>query len=92
MKELYETTRKPSGKKRKNAIPVTDKKNRNGRTLTRKKDQLEMRAEHFEKRLNRPLTEPADIPPASHPLFLLVFFCVYKIGAKKNNEDVQIKH
>ena len=58
MKELYETTRKLSGKRRKNDIPVTVT---NGRTLTRQEEQLEL--------LNRPPpAQPADIPPASHPL------------------------
>ena len=66
MKELYETTRKLSGKRRKNDIPVTDK---NGRTLTRQEDQLNRWAEHFEELLNRPPpTKPADIPPAFYPL------------------------
>ena len=70
MKELCETTRKLSGKRRKNDIPVTDK---NDRTLpTRQEDQLKRWAEHFKELLNRPPpTGPADIcniPAASHPL------------------------
>ena len=42
LKVLYETTRKLSGKKRKNDIPVTDK---NGKTLTKQEDQWKRWAE-----------------------------------------------
>ena len=51
IKDPYETTRKLSGKKRKNDILVIDK---NSRTLTRQEDLLKRWAEHFEQLLNRP--------------------------------------
>ena len=66
MKELYDITRKLSGKKQRSEKPVKEK---DGRLLAKDEDQLRRWAEHFQEILNRPQpSDMPDIPPAEKPL------------------------
>ena len=68
MRELYETTKKLAGKYKQSSRPVRDK---GGKILTKKEDQLKRWAEHFEELLNRPAPSAiADIPPAENQLLV----------------------
>ena len=71
MRELYETTKKLAGKYKQSSRPVRDK---GGKILTKKEDQLKRWAEHFEELLNRPAPSAiADIPPADNQLLVLYY-------------------
>ena len=62
LKQLYDTTRKLSGKYSKSERPVKDKE---GKTIMAEEEQLNRWAEHFEELLNRPSPlNPPDIQPA----------------------------
>jgi len=62
LKDLYNITKKRSGKFQQTERPV---KNTQGHPLTTSDDQRKRRAEHFSELLNRPAPEElADIPPA----------------------------
>ena len=62
VKQLYDTTRKLSGKYGRPERPVKDK---NGKTIIGKEGQLSRWAEHFEELLNRPTPpNPPEIQPA----------------------------
>jgi len=62
MKELYDTTKKLTGKYNKADRPIKDKE---GNTLTTTEDQTKRWAEHFHELLNRPApTNPPNIQPA----------------------------
>ena len=66
MKELYDTTRKLSGKHQKATKPV---KSKDGQTLPTVEEQLDRWVEHLKELLNRlPPENTADIPPAETPL------------------------
>ena len=66
MKQLYETTRKLSGKYSRPERPVKDKA---GNTIQGTERQLQRWAEHFEELLNRPAPQnPPDIVPADKDL------------------------
>jgi len=66
MKELYDTTRKLSGKRRTTDHPVKDT---TGEVLTKQEDQLRRWMEYFKDLLNRPPpTDPPDIQPAEETL------------------------
>ena len=66
MKELYDTTKKLSGKLRQPERPVKDK---DGKTITGLDQQQERWAEYFEELLNRPTPpNPPDIQPAETDL------------------------
>lgn len=68
LKELYDTTRKLSGKYSRPERPVKDKL---GHTLSDKEAQMERWAEHFEELLNRPAPEnPPIIPEAETDLLI----------------------
>ena len=68
MRELYETTKTLAGKYKQSSKPVRDK---GGKILTKKEDQLKRWAEHFEDLLNRPAPGAiADIPPAENQLLV----------------------
>jgi len=61
LKELYDNTRKLSGKFRKSDRPIKDS---HGKTLTTIEDQLNRWANHFKELLNRPSpVNPPTIPP-----------------------------
>nr|KAG5700724.1 hypothetical protein BaRGS_029089 [Batillaria attramentaria] len=65
LKDLYQVTKKLTGKFQQTDKPVKDK---NGHPLTTE-EQLKRRAEHFRELLNRPIPEtPPDIPPAETEL------------------------
>ena len=68
MRELYDTTKKLAGKYKQSSRPVRDK---GGKILTKKEDQLKRWAEHFEELLNRPAPSAiADIPSAGNQLLV----------------------
>jgi len=61
LRDLYDTTRKLSGKFKQTNIPVKDK---NGQTLPKTTDQMRRWSEHFKDLLNRPRPpNPPDIQP-----------------------------
>nr|KAG5708984.1 hypothetical protein BaRGS_004623 [Batillaria attramentaria] len=66
LKDLYQVTKKLTGKFQQTDKPVKDK---NGHPLTTTEEQLKRWAEHFRELLNRPIPEtPPDIPPAETEL------------------------
>nr|KAG5689204.1 hypothetical protein BaRGS_014860 [Batillaria attramentaria] len=66
LKQLYDTTKKLSGKYSKPERPVKDKE---GNAITGTEKQLDRWVEHFEELLNRPTPpNPPDIPPADADL------------------------
>ena len=68
MKDLYDTTKKLAGKYKQACRPV---RNKEGKILTKKEDQLKRWAEHFEGELNRPPPSSiANILPAENTLLV----------------------
>ncbi|CAH2274308.1 Hypothetical predicted protein [Pelobates cultripes] len=66
MKQLYDTTKKLSGKYSKPERPVKDKE---GKVITGLAQQMNRWSEHFEELLNRPAPpNPPDINPANKDL------------------------
>nr|KAG5710957.1 hypothetical protein BaRGS_013691 [Batillaria attramentaria] len=66
LKQLYDTTKKLSGKYSKPERPVKDKE---GNAITGTEKQLDRWVEHFEELLNRPTPpNPPDVPPADADL------------------------
>lgn len=66
LKELYMTTKKLTGKFRRSNTQIRDKQ---GRLLTTKEEQLQRWNEHFKELLNRPPpVYEVEIPPATHIL------------------------
>ena len=59
MRELYDTTKKLAGKYKQSSRPMRDK---GGKILTKKEDQLTRWAEHFEELLNRPGGRFSNVP------------------------------
>ena len=68
IKDLYDTTKKLAGKYKQTCRPV---RNKEGKILTKKEDQLKRWTEHFEGVVNRPPPSSiANILPAENPLLV----------------------